>query len=291
MWKHELILQSYCIHNTETCFPFFSFDPAHGDCTLLLGAAVFSLKMPRFSSFTAAHPHTSSWEPVEHHFLWTHHRFSVGLRSGDDGGHTMIFSPLIPMQPRNVVNLVFYAAWDSALSCMKIMLWLKVQFFLYDARKWAVKNSTDLADVILTPSHFPVFHTASSLCHLLCWHCSLVGVGWPFKIHLELYSSGPSSVAQRSLVNKTVWTFVFMFYFVSFSKGWLKCSAGGSCSRNLWDSRVTGVSGCNLFQPLLQSFIAIGKYKFQSWSWFYPIYKLLAGYYSTVVPQHLFLIY
>ncbi|CAI9589918.1 unnamed protein product, partial [Staurois parvus] len=50
-------------------------------------------------------------------------RFSIGLRSGEDGGHTMTFSPFIPI-----------AAIDA-------------EVFFEMGRKWSVINSTYFAEV------------------------------------------------------------------------------------------------------------------------------------------------
>lgn len=78
------------------------------------------------------------------------HRFSRGLRSGDDGGHTMNFFSLHAHSSQGPNGI--FAAWNGALSCMKMILLLKARFFfLYHGSKWAVRNSTYFAEVIWTP--------------------------------------------------------------------------------------------------------------------------------------------
>ncbi len=145
-------------------------------------------------------------------------RFSIGLRSGEDGGHTMSFSPFMPIAANDTE--VFFAAWDGALSCMKKILLRKAQFFfLYHGRKWSVRNSIYFAEVIFTPSG-TLKGPTSSLPMILaqnmtppppCWCRSLVGTWWPSTNHPLLHPSVPSRVARHSSVNKTVWKLVFMY--------------------------------------------------------------------------------
>ena len=72
----------------------------------------------------------------------------MGLRSGEDGGHTMSFSSFMPIAANDTE--VFFAAWDGALSCMKMILLRKARFFfLYHGRKWSVN--------ILCRGHFHTF--------------------------------------------------------------------------------------------------------------------------------------
>ncbi len=70
---------------------------------------------------TASHPHRS--------FAWgCSKRFTIGLRSGEDGGHNMSFSTFMPIAASDTE--VFFATWDGALSCMKMILLRKARFFV-----------------------------------------------------------------------------------------------------------------------------------------------------------------
>lgn len=62
------------------------------------------------------------------------HRFSMGFRSGEQGGHIIRFSSFIPFLASHAVE--YLDACDGALSCMKIMFFLKdADFFLYHCLK------------------------------------------------------------------------------------------------------------------------------------------------------------
>lgn len=110
-------------------------------------------------------------------------------------------------------TMVFIAAWDGALSCMKIILFQNALFFfLYHGRKWSVRNSTYLVEVILTRSGTLTGPTISlpNISNQIItppppyWRRSLAGTGWIFTNHPELHPSGPSSVAWHSSVNMYV---------------------------------------------------------------------------------------
>lgn len=147
------------------------------------------------------------------------HRFSIGLRSGDDGGHTMNFFSLHAHSSQGPNGI--FAAWNGALSCMKMILLLKARFFfLYHGSKWAVRNSTYFAEVIWTPwgtlkgliKSLPMFPAQNITLPSPCWLCSLVGTWLPSTNHPEFHPNGPSSVARHSSVNKTAWKLVIMCF-------------------------------------------------------------------------------
>ena len=67
-------------------------------------------------------------------------RFSMRLRSGDEGGHCISRSSLMFLEAKN--SLVSLDACDGALSCIKKHFDLKARVWdLYQARKWRVKKS------------------------------------------------------------------------------------------------------------------------------------------------------
>lgn len=82
--------------------------------------------------------------------------FFIGLRSGDDCGHTMTFFPFLPIAARDAV--VFFAAWDGALSCMKARF-----FLLLHGTKQSIRIFMLFAGVILTPSGTQKEPTLSSI--------------------------------------------------------------------------------------------------------------------------------
>lgn len=142
-------------------------------------------------------------------------------------------SPLMPIAAK--ASMVFFVAWDGALTCMKMILLWKAQFFLlYHGKKCAVRNSTYFAEVILTPSDtfkgptdtLPMILAQNIPPPPHCWCCSLVGTWCPSTNHPELHPSGPSSVARLSPVNKTVWKLVFIYLvftgIVSLCGHWLR---------------------------------------------------------------------
>lgn len=62
-----------------------------------------------------------------------------GWGQGRMGGHSMSLCTSMPIANNAEV---FFAAWNGALSCMKIILLQIVQFFFqYHGRKWSVRNS------------------------------------------------------------------------------------------------------------------------------------------------------
>ncbi len=130
----------------------------------------------------------------------------------------MSFSPFMPIAANDTE--VFFAVWDGALSCMKMILLRKAQFFfLYHGRKWSVRNSIYFAEVIFTPSgtlkgptsSLPMIPAQNMTPPPPCWRRSLVGRWWPSTNHPLLHPSGPSRVTRHSSVNKTVWKLVFMY--------------------------------------------------------------------------------
>ena len=62
------------------------------------------------------------------------HRLFMGFRSGEQGGHVINFSSFRPFLASHAVE--YLDACDGALSCMKIMLFLKdADFVLYHCLK------------------------------------------------------------------------------------------------------------------------------------------------------------
>ena len=78
-------------------------------------------------------------------------RFSMQLRSGDEGGHCISRSSLMFLEAKN--SLVSLDACAGALSCIKKHFDLKARVWdLYQARKWRVKKSMHGTEFNLTRS-------------------------------------------------------------------------------------------------------------------------------------------
>ena len=91
---------------------------------------------------------------------------------------------------------------------------------LYHGSKWAVRNSTYFAEVILTPrgtlkrltKSLPMFPDQNITLPPPCWLRRLIGTWWPSNNHPEFHPYGPSSVAWHSSVHKTAWKLVIMCF-------------------------------------------------------------------------------
>ena len=148
------------------------------------------------------------------------HRFSIGLRSGEHAGHSIISPFLTRTFFKKLV--VTCAAWEGALSCIKTILLQKAKlFFLCHGNQCSLRNAMYVGAVIFTPSLTRKGPTSSSWmiatqnitppppCRRLirCGHNAFV------SHHPRLQPSGPSRVARHSSVNNTNSKFCFKYFF------------------------------------------------------------------------------
>lgn len=141
--------------------------------------------------WTASHPHRSFVSGGVQ-------RFSIGLRSGECGGHTRSFSPFVPLAAKDAE--AFLAGWDC--DALQDDFSTESLVLLYVPRKKVISQRSF--------SHLqgpcsPMTPTQSTTPASPCWCDSLDA------------PSGASGAARLSSVNKTSWKLVFTFY-------WTHCS-------------------------------------------------------------------
>ena len=152
--------------------------------------------------------------------LTTFHKFSMQLRSGDEGDHSISRSPLMLFDAKN--SQVSLDAWAGALPCMNIHICLNVRFWeRYEGNELSVKNSMQHLQSILTQSGtlngpirlLPTVPAQNLTPPPSCWRLSLIGTLLPSRIQLCDQQSDPSSFARDSSVNITLEKSTFRYFF------------------------------------------------------------------------------